>query len=47
MRSSVGLARHHGPAVTNTVTLEFLNELGITEFEGLRENLLLKKSFAR
>jgi hypothetical protein len=27
---NVGLARHHGPAVTNAVSLEFLKELGIT-----------------
>jgi hypothetical protein len=44
---NVGLARHHEPAVANTVSLEFLKELGITEFEGLRESLLLKKNFAR
>jgi hypothetical protein len=39
--------RHPGPPVTNPISLELLKELGITEFEGLRENLLLKKYFAR
>jgi hypothetical protein len=43
----VGLARLYGPAVTNTVSLEFLKELGNTEFEGLREKLPLKNNFAR